>query len=372
MTTDFEAEGLLAGLDGAEREARLRLLERLEHDGVELEELRAATSEGRLVLLPVERVLEGGSQRYTAAEVAQRSGIEPELLDRLWRALGIPLGAPDERIFVDADVEAAKRARALSGAGLGEEATLEIARVMSRGLFPVAATIRNAFAGAYLRAGDDEHSLAVRFAEASRELTPLLGPTLDHILGVQQRALIRQAAVDASALASGRVPDATEVAICFADLVGFTKLGERIDSAALGDVAQRLEELARDVIRPPVRLIKTIGDAAMLQSSDPRALLDCALVLVARADGEGQDFPQLRAGVAHGQALERAGDWYGRPVNLASRITGVARPGSVLVAEAARDAVDRDRYAWSFAGARRLKGVDGEVKLFRARPPERP
>jgi class 3 adenylate cyclase len=181
-------------------------------------------------------------------------------------------------------------------------------------------------------------------------------------------AAARQAAVDASALASGRVPDAAEVAICFADLVGFTKLGERIDSAALGDVAQRLEELARDVIRPPVRLIKTIGDAAMLQSSDPGALLDGALALVARADAEGEQFPQLRAGIAHGQALERAGDWYGRPVNLASRVTGVARPGSVLVAESARDAVDRDRYEWSFAGARRLKGVDGEVKLFRARP----
>jgi len=122
-------------------------------------------------------------------------------------------------------------------------------------------------------------------------------------------------------------------------------------------------------VPPAVRLIKTIGDAAMLQATDTAALVAATLELVERADGMGEDFPQLRAGVARGEALERGGDWYGRPVNLASRITAIARPGSVLVDQHARDSAG-DGYEWSFAGKRRIKGVTGEVALHRVRREE--
>ena len=115
-----------------------------------------------------------------------------------------------------------------------------------------------------------------------------------------------------------------------------------------------------------MRLVKLIGDAAMLVGPEPGAVLDAALELVERASREGGDFPILRAGVASGEAVGRGGDWYGRPVNLASRITDRARPGSVLAAEQVHDALE-DSYDWSFAGGRRLKGIDGEVKLYRAR-----
>jgi adenylate cyclase len=89
---------------------------------------------------------------------------------------------------------------------------------------------------------------------------------------------------------------------------------------------------------------------------------------VGAADAEGAEFPQLRVGLAWGSALSRAGDWFGRPVNLADRVTAVAKPGSVLVTRELRDAVAHERYRWSFAGARRLKGVRDPVALFRARP----
>ena len=241
---------------------------------------------------------------------------------------------------------------------------------MSRGMFSVASTIRRVFAETYLREDDDEQSLALRYAHASRELTPLLGPVLEHILGVQQRSLTRQAAVDGTALQTGGLPQSEEVTFCFADLVGFTKLGESVGTAAIGDVAARMEAMAMEVAEPPVRLVKTIGDAAMLQSADTEALLDAALALVARADDEGEDFPQIRAGVARGEALERSGDWYGRPVNLASRITDIARPGSVLADGTTKGATENGRYRYSFAGKRRIKGIDGEVELHRVRRDE--
>ena len=366
MAADFEAEGLLEGLDGPAREARLELLQKLSDDGVELEELKQATEEARLPLVPVERILMGGGERYTSTEIAEKTELDRAFLERLWRRLGMAVAGPDERVFTDADLEAAKRVKTLKSLGMADEDILELGRVMARGMFAVASSVARVFSDTYLEAGDDEQTLAMRYAEASRELVPLLGPILEHVLNVQQRAQIRQAAVDSSALEEGRLAGAEEVTICFADLVGFTRLGENVDSLALGAVAERLEDLAGEIAEPPVRLIKTIGDAVMLESRDTDALVEAALQLVESAENQAEDFPELCAGLARGEALERAGDWYGRPVNLASRITGVARPGSVL-ADASVKEDSEGPYRWSFAGKRKLKGVPGEVELHRAR-----
>jgi adenylate cyclase len=104
----------------------------------------------------------------------------------------------------------------------------------------------------------------------------------------------------------------------------------------------------------------------MLASPDPASLLEAGLSLLDAADSEGEDFPQLRVGSALGAALSRAGDWFGRPVNLASRITQIARPGSLLAEREVREAAP-ETFRWSYAGERRLKGVSGAVPLFRAR-----
>ncbi|EUA73434.1 adenylate and Guanylate cyclase catalytic domain protein [Mycobacterium xenopi 4042] len=118
-----------------------------------------------------------------------------------------------------------------------------------------------------------------------------------------------------------------------------------------------------------MRFVKTIGDAVMFVSPDAVPLLDAVLKLVEIIDTDNE-FPRLRAGVAAGPAVSRAGDWFGSPVNVASR--SPAWPaGTVLVAESAREAIEADidavGFSWSFAGARRLKGIKGEVKLSRAR-----
>jgi len=367
MAIDFEAEGLLEGLDGPAREARLELLRRLESDGYDLEELRTASREGRLPLVAVERAIAGGEALYTAAEVSERSGLEQEFLEHLWRALGMALADPDVRSFTEADMEAAVRTRALRDAGLSEESMVEIGRVMARGTYGVASAVARVFTETFMEPGDDEQTLALRYAEASRELTPLLGPVIEHVLGVQQRSLIRQTAVDLSTLETGRLPQGQRVSIGFADLVGFTRLGEDLEAGELGAVAERLEALAIDVADPPVRLIKTIGDAVMLESADTDALLGATLALVDAAERAGHDFPSLRAGLARGEALERAGDWFGRPVNLASRIADTARPGSVLVDAEVRGHASDDRWSFSAAGKRSLKGVKGPVSLHRAR-----
>ena len=80
---DFEAEGLLGNLTGKAREARLALLNELADQGVSLEELKRAVEENRLVLLPVERVFDSGTQHYTARQIAELAGLEHDFLLRL-------------------------------------------------------------------------------------------------------------------------------------------------------------------------------------------------------------------------------------------------------------------------------------------------
>jgi adenylate cyclase len=172
-------------------------------------------------------------------------------------------------------------------------------------------------------------------------------------------------AVGAAERASGTLPGGRPITVAFADLVGFTQLGEALPPEELSEVATRLANLTRDVVTEPVHFVKTIGDAVMLVSPDAQMLLTAVLEVMEGAAAEG--LPRLRAGVASGLAVTRAGDWYGSPVNLASRVTSAAPPGAVLVAESARAEIgDVAGIAWSFAAARHLRGVQGEVRMFRA------
>jgi adenylate cyclase len=370
MAVDWEAEGLLEGLDGEAREARVRLLEALHDDGIELEELKKAAADGRLVLLPVERAIEGGEgTRYTAAEVAEQAGVDPDFLQRIWAALGAARPEDDEKSFGEEDVEAARQLKLFRDGGMPEDEILEITRVMGQGISRITDAVTRSFGQAFLRPDDTEHDLAVRYAEATRQMAPLLGETLKHITRLHLRESVRQAAVGLEEVQSGRLPGSQDVAVCFADLVDFTKLGERVAPDELGAVAGKLDVLASEAACPPVRLVKTIGDAAMLVSPDPDALVEAALDLVEGSEARGDDFPLLHAGIAFGPALPRAGDWYGRTVNLASRLTDFARPGSVVANEELREVTERD-WAWSFAGKRRFKGIKGDLPVHRARRPE--
>jgi len=365
--TDFAAEGLLDELEGEARAARLGLLTQLEAEGVPLEELREAVRAGRLTLLPVERAVAGGGPRYTPREIAELSGLDLELLQRYSAALGVPYPDPDAPDATEADLEAARRTKALHDAGLPEDGMLQVARTVGMNTARIAEANRELALRVLAQPGDNERDLANRFAAAAEHLLPLVGPTLVYAFQAHFLEQIRRDVIGAADLAAGEIGGAVDLTVGFADLVEFTRLGEEIAPEELGLVAGRLEEMANAVAEPPVRLVKTLGDAAMLVSAEPAPLIEAMLGLIAAAEAEGEQFPWLRAGLASGPTLPRSGDYYGRPVNLASRITAVARPGSVLVDAATREATDGS-FAYSFAGERRLKGIDSRVRLFRVRP----
>jgi adenylate cyclase len=359
---DFEAEGLLEGLDEKERSEREQLLARLAGDGFTLDELKAAVSESRLALLPVDRVLGG---RHTADEVQERTGMPAQLMLRIRRTAGLPDASGQARVFADEDIALARATKQFMDAGFGEEAIIEITRVLGEAMSRVAATTVAAFTEAFLQPGDSEQDVAHRFAALAEQMTPALTPVLVATLKAHLRDSVRRGMLGRAELQAGQLASVLELAVCFADLVGFTRLGGEIELQELGSMAGRLAQLASEAPHAPVRLVKTIGDAAMFVSPEPAAIVHTALRLVEAA--KDAELPSLRAGIASGPATVRAGDYYGPSVNLASRVTGIARPGSVLCTQEVHDAA-ADAFEWSFAGRHKLKGVPGPVPLFRARP----
>lgn len=363
---DFRAQGLLDGLEGLEREERVALLEQLTAEGVPLAELRRSTEAGTIVYLQADRVI-AGSERYTAAQVVELTGVEESFLVAVRRAIGLPIPDAEDAAYTEAELNSVRMIHVARDAGIDDEELLDLLRVLGRGLSQVAESMRALPLKLVLEPGMSEPELARQYALAAEQLYPLVDPLVSNILALHLKHATQSTVVSAMERSGGQLPGAREVAVCFADLVGFTRLGEEVPPDELGRLAVRLEALAGEAAEPPVRLVKTIGDAAMLSSPEPEPLVGAALALIDAADAEGEDFPQLRAGAALGGALPRAGDWFGRPVNLASRITSVARPGSLLVERELREAAG-ETYRWSYAGERHMKGIRGPIGLFRARP----
>ncbi|MFN2638465.1 MAG: adenylate/guanylate cyclase domain-containing protein, partial [Gemmatimonadaceae bacterium] len=157
------------------------------------------------------------------------------------------------------------------------------------------------FIDTYLRPGDNERDLALRYAETSKELIPMLGPVLEYVLRLQQLALIRQAAIHASSLEAGHVPGATEVGVCFADLVGFTTMSQDEDPENTREFLTRYFDLARTIVdRYGGTIEKFIGDAVVAifgapiaHGDDPERAVRAALAARAAVADLNAADPQL-------------------------------------------------------------------------------
>ncbi|MGB3333084.1 MAG: adenylate/guanylate cyclase domain-containing protein [Mycobacterium sp.] len=363
---DPEIEDLLDGLDGTARAERAELIEWLLGQGITAEEIRGNVSP---MLLASRRLVGDDGTYVSAREISESSGVDLEQLQRLQRAVGLPwMDDPDAPVQMRADASIAMHARRFIDAGIDQEQALQTARLLADGLAHTAEFMRFTVLSAIGEPGVTELQIAQRSRDLVAGLAPMLGPFVQDMLMVQLRHQLDIDVVTAGErLAGAPLPGARQIAVAFADLVGFTRLGELVPPEELVQLAERLTVLGREIAVPPVRFIKTIGDAVMFVCPEPAPLVDAVLRLVEAAQAD-DTLPRLRAGVASGEAVSRVGDWFGSPVNTASRITGVARPGTVLVAEPVRVALaESDVFQWSFAGGRHLKGIKSEVNLFRVR-----
>ncbi|GFG94913.1 adenylate/guanylate cyclase domain-containing protein [Mycobacterium timonense] len=363
---DRTIDDLLEGLEGTARTERAELVRWLFEQGITAEEIRATNPP---LLLATRHIIGDDGTYVSTREISETHGIDLGLLQRVQRAIGlVRVDDPDAVVHMRADGEAAAFSQKFVELGLDPDHVVLVVRVLAEGLSRTAEVMRYSALSAIMRPGATELEIAQASKALVTDIAPMLGPMIQNMLFMQLRHMMETEAVNAAERAAGKpLPGARQISVAFADLVGFTRIGEVVTPEELGHLANRLAILARDMTVPPVRFIKTIGDAVMFVCPDPQPLLDVVVKLVEVVDSDN-DFPRLRAGVASGMAVSRAGDWFGSPVNVASRVTSVARAGTVLVADSVWDVVgERGEFSGSFAGARRLKGIKGEVKLFRVR-----
>ena len=153
-------------------------------------------------------------------------------------------------------------------------------------------------------------------------------------------------------------------AIVFVDLSGFTKLTrERGDESAVLAATSLQREADATATRHGGRLVKLLGDGAMLRLADAAVGVSAALELVETMSGEG--IVSSHAGVHTGPVIERDLDVFGQTVNLASRIADAAGPGEVLTSEAVAEAAGDGGFAFERLRDGDLKGLPEPVPLYR-------
>lgn len=288
-----------------------------------------------------------GEPLYTPPQTAAAAGVTLDEARRLWRALGFPPVAEEERVFTTADVDTLRAARRLVEQRVAApEVLLQLTRVTGQAL----ARIAEAQVAAR---GDGDETPAAVGAQATA-IEPLLTYVWRRHLVA---AALRAATVETT-------PGGAQLVVGFADLVGFTAFSQRRDPAELAAAVDRFESLAYEHIpERGGRVIKMIGDEVMFTVDDGPTAAAIALALV-RAYGSDPLLPAVRVGLALGPVLAWQGDLYGPTVNLASRLVNVARAGTVLASDELGAALaPHDGFTLRHVRAERLKGI-GRVRMW--------
>jgi len=349
------------------------IVARLRERGYTLEQIREASESGRLALGDVEDFLSVPEGRHTLKETARATGLSPELIERIFIALG--LSAMSVEAISDEDLEMLRYVSAMIQAGLPEEAFTQIARVWGQALAQIAETEVRLFHmhihEPLMRDGVSGIQIAEQMDGIARELLPFTAPLMNWVHGrflshfVEQDVIGHmEADMGGQASLHGRL----RVAIAFADLAGYTRLTEEQGEEHAVDAVERFVEAVQGSLPVDARVIKTLGDEVMVVGADPVALTEWAVDFQAHAPPA---VPPPRIGVHHGEALYRDGDYYGRDVNQAARVVARAGGGEVLVTRSVVDVADGvDRLRFEPIGEVGLKGFSEPTELFLASPAE--
>lgn len=333
------------------------LLER----GVPADAIHRAELERSLHLLVMEHLILPEQPKYTPVEMAEAAGMSLEEVRRYWRSLGFPDVADDVVAFSDYDLSAITTLNGLlTFRMVDQEVALQMARVIGSSMARIAEA--EITASPVLSGEADDVARAELLIETADATLPSLARLLEYSWRRHMQAAARRAALQR--ITSDGQSTTYELAIGFADLVGFTALSQQLNDRALAEVVGRFEELAFDVVvRGNGRVVKMIGDEAMFVCPDARDAVQIGLDL-ADAYADDDSLSDVRVGIACGPVLAREGDYYGPVVNLASRIVNIANPGSVLVSETVHEAVSGDdALSWKPLRPRHLKEI-GRVPLW--------
>ncbi len=338
---------------------RLALLEWLASRGATLAQMVDAHRSRALLYLGGRLALRPGPY-LTLHEVADRIGVPLAQVEAFRLALALPPVAPDAPTFTES--EARLFGRFADGVALfGERPMLRLARVLGGSLARIAEAMvamnRESQLAALETAGTE-----LAFAQANLRAIEAAGAPADMIHALLPMHLdlaggrLRRGRTSAAA-------ETTRLCVGFVDLVGFTTLSRHLAAPELASVVERFEETAHELATTRKgRVVKFIGDEVMFVTTDAAAACDIALALIERFAGDETVTP--RGGLATGEILDRAGDYYGPIVNLAARLADIAVPGEVLISEEiAADPLGADLQCHP-AGRRMLRGFDAPVAVL--------
>jgi adenylate cyclase len=347
--------------------AHARIVARLRSSGYTLKQIRKAGEEGRLSYGFVEDLFPGHGSLHSIDEVAEETGLEPALIERVWTSMGLPR-AELERL-TDEDVQALRFVASVLASGFPLVAFLQLSRVYGQALSQIADAETRLFHiyvhEPLMREGVPGLEMAEEMEHLARDLLPLTSPIMDY---VHQRFLqhyVEQDVVGHMEMDLDQEMDLgrMRVAIAFADLAGYTRFTEEEGEEEALSFVERFIESVTATIPDDARVVKTIGDEVMVVGYDVEALTDWAV-------GFQKLFterPAPRIGIHYGASLYRDGDYFGRDINLAARVVARARAGEVLVTDAVLDAIESgDHLEFEDIGQVKLKGFDEPTKLCRA------
>jgi adenylate cyclase len=371
-------EGVIPEVDGtgawtSAAVAHARIVARLRDRGHRLEHIKAAGADGRLAYGYIEEMFGGAGSERSLDEAAELTGLEPALIERFWTSLGLPASGLES--IGDEDIEALRYVSSVLDAGFPLVAFLQLCRVYGQALAQIAdAEVRLFHLYVHeplIREGVPGLQMAEEMEDLARDLLPVASPMMDY---VHQRFLQHFVEQDVVGHMESELEDEdvdlgrVRTAVAFADLAGYTRFTEEEGEEEALSSVERFVEGVTNTLPEDARVVKTIGDAVMVVGHDVDALVDWAVGFT----GLFEERPEPRIGLHWGTTLYRDGDYFGRDVNLASRVVARARGGEVLVTDTVVDAVsDSSHLSFEAIGEVKLKGFSEPRGLCRAVPRDR-
>jgi adenylate cyclase len=368
------ARGLVPQYDGDWTPSAVgtaRVVARMRERGHSLASIEKATREGRLAFGFLEDLFPAEEKRISLSEAARETDLDEELVRRLISSLGV---VPEHGDTVTEDeLQLLRYVAAVLGSGFPLVALLQLVRVYGQAMAQIAdAEVRLFHLYVHeplIRSGVAGMETAEQMHAISQQVLPLAGPVLDQVHQRYLQHFVEQdvvghmeADLNGTPIDLGRM----RVAIAFADLAGYTRLTEEEGELTAVDAVERFIDAVETTLPDEARIIKTIGDEAMIVGPDAAALTDWA-VGFQRLQAER---PWPRIAIHYGVALYRDGDYYGREVNIASRVAARAAGGEVLVTRAVVEGSPAPHLEFERIAEVTLKGFTDPTEIFLARQRE--
>jgi adenylate cyclase len=367
------ARGLIPQYEGDWTPAAIgtaRVVARMRERGHSLAEIERATGEGRLAFGFLEDLFPPDQETVSVRDAARETGLDEGLIARVLSGLGIRPGHV-EKVSED-ELQLLRYVAAVLESGFPLVALLQLVRVYGQAMAQIAdAEVRLFHLYVHeplMQSGTASVETAEQMHALSREVLPLASPVLDQIHQRYLQHFVEQdvvghmeADLGGSSINLGRM----RVAIAFADLAGYTRLTEEEGELTAVDAVERFIEAVEVTLPDEARVIKTIGDEAMIVGPDPAALTDWAVGFQSLQT----ERPLPRIAIHYGVALYREGDYYGREINIASRVAARSAGGEVLVTRPVVD-VAGPHLEFERIGEVTLKGFSESTEVFIARQKE--